>query len=175
MIGWIKLHRKILDSNLWHSKEPFGVRDAWIDLLLLANHADRKILFDGEPYVVKRGQHVTSMRKLSERWGWGIKKTRKYLLTLEEEQMVHRESTNRHTLLTILNYSKYQGSDEIEGTPKDTQRDTQRDTQQDTLWDTQSATKQECKRINKNVKNEEEEWQAMVKRWVEKEEDNDQQ
>ena len=125
-VGWIKLHRKILESSLWQSKEPFSVRDAWIDLLLLANHSDKKILFDGEPYTVKRGQHVTSIRKLSERWGWSTKKTRRYLGALEEDKMVTKKSTNKHTCVTILNYAKYQGLEDIEGKQNDTQSNTQK-------------------------------------------------
>lgn len=146
MEGWIKLHRKILESDLWNSKEPFGVRDAWIDLLLLANHADRKILFDGDPYIVKRGQHVTSIRKLSERWHWGIKKTSKYLKVLESEKMIALKISKRGTHLTILNYAKYQGLEDIEGTQMDTQEDTQRKHQR---THTTPPNKNE-----KNVKNE---------------------
>jgi hypothetical protein len=35
--GWIKLHRKIVESPDWLS-EPFTRGQAWVDLLLIANH-----------------------------------------------------------------------------------------------------------------------------------------
>jgi hypothetical protein len=44
--GFIKLHRSIKDCWLWKDDEPFSKRDAWIDLLLLANYTDKKILLD---------------------------------------------------------------------------------------------------------------------------------
>lgn len=138
MEGWIKLHRKILESDLWNSKEPFGFREAWIDLLLMVNHADKKILFDGEPYTVKCGQRITSIRKLAERWHWSKDKVTRYLKTLESEQMITKKRYRNGTLLTIVNYGKYQGGCD---TDKDTYKDTNKDTDK-------SQT-----RMNKNDKN----------------------
>ena len=40
--------------------------------------------------------------------------------------MLTKKSTNRHTCLTILNYAKYQGLEDVEGTQEDTQREQQR-------------------------------------------------
>lgn len=165
MIGWIKLHRKILDSELWNHSEPFGVRDAWIDLLLLANHADKRILFDGEPYTVKCGQRMTSIRKLSQRWKWSKERVARYLKTLETEGMITRVRHRNGTLLTIVNYGKYQSRcDTNEDTNKDTDKDTNKDTD----------TPQTRMRKNyKNDKNEQEEWLAMVKEWVGKDDNNE--
>lgn len=105
--GWICLHRKIQDCMIWDNKEKFDCRSAWIDLLLLANHEDKKTIFDGAAVVVKRGQRITSIRKLAERWHWGIERTTKYLRLLESEGMIIKESDKRRTLLTIVNYSFY--------------------------------------------------------------------
>lgn len=106
--GWIKLHRKIVDNDIWKDKEPFDRRSAWIDLLIMANHKDEKILFDGELIVVKRGQTVTSVRKLAERWHWSKDKVQRFLDKLERDSMCDRDSNNRRTLLTIENYGVFQ-------------------------------------------------------------------
>ena len=37
--GWIKLHRTLQDNKLWYS-EPLTKGQAWVDLILLANHKD---------------------------------------------------------------------------------------------------------------------------------------
>lgn len=141
MEGWIKLHRKILDCDLWNSGEPFGVREAWIDLLLMVNHADKKILFDGEPYTVKCGQKITSIRKLAERWHWSKERVARYLKTLEGEEMLTKVRHKNGTLLTIVNYGKYQG-----------QCDTDKDTDKDTNKDTDTPQTRMIKN-DKNVKN----------------------
>lgn len=105
--GWICLHRSIQDSWVWQN-EPFSRGQAWIDLLLTANHEDHKIVVDNNLMTIKRGQMLTSVRKLSERWKWSVKRTQKFLIILEEDQMLTKKSGKRYTLLTILNYAKFQ-------------------------------------------------------------------
>lgn len=106
--GWIKLHRSLQECWIWLDKEPFEKRSAWIDLLLTANHSDKKILFNNELIIVKRGQILTSVRKLSERWRWSYDKTLRYLKLLERDGMLQRESDRFRTLLTIVKYEVYQ-------------------------------------------------------------------
>lgn len=108
MDGWIKLHRKLLDCIIWLDSEPFDRRSAWIDLLLLANHSDKEILFNGEPIVISQGQYLTSVRKLALRWKWSNDRTLRYLRLLEQLQMIHKDSDNYRTLITIVNYGVYQ-------------------------------------------------------------------
>jgi DNA replication protein DnaD len=106
--GWICIHRKIRECDIWDYDEPFSRRDAWIDLLLLANHRDKDTIFDGKKITIQRGQYLTSVRKLSKEWHWGKDKTLKYLRLLEQCEMITREADSRRTLITIVNYSIYQ-------------------------------------------------------------------
>ena len=124
--GWIKLHRQIMECDMWDSEdEPFDKRSAWIDLLLLANHRDKMIVFNRKPLTVGAGQRITSIRKLGERWNWSTNKVRRYLDTLEELGMITRESDNKKTLLTIVNYGKYQSEPHTDEYADDTQTNTQ--------------------------------------------------
>jgi len=127
--GYIKLHRQIQDCQIWVDEEPFDMRSAWIDLLMLANHRDKDIIFDYKPLTIKRGQYLTSVRKLGARWSWSKNRVLKYLKLLERLKMIERESSNQRTLLTIVNYEIYQGS-------QDTDMDTDVDTSMDTPMDT---------------------------------------
>ena len=106
--GWISIHRKIQECFLWVDKEPFDRRSAWIDLLLLANHEEKKMLFDGKPISVNRGERVTSIRILADRWHWSRTKVTSFLNMLEMENMIVRKSDSKKTLLTIVNYGIYQ-------------------------------------------------------------------
>ena len=117
MNGWIKLHRRILDCEIWegndeHDAEPYDERSAWIYLLIKANHRDKQLMFDGEMVNVKRGQHITSVRKLAKTWQWSNDKTLRYLRKLESYNMIVREPNTRRTLITIVNYEVYQGEDD---------------------------------------------------------------
>lgn len=121
--GWISIHRKIRECVIWDSDEPFTRRDAWIDLLLLANHRDKETIFDGEKITIRRGQYLTSVRKLAQEWHWGKDKTLKYLKLLEECEMITRDADSRRTLITIVNYCLYQDkSDDVADSNKDSEQ-----------------------------------------------------
>lgn len=111
MKGWISLHRKLQECDIWLDDEPFDRRSAWIDLLLSANHEDKGMIFDGHRIVVERGQLITSVRKLSAKWHWGKNRTLAYLRLLEELNMIERNADSRRTLITIVNYDIYQDED----------------------------------------------------------------
>lgn len=121
MEGWILLHRKLQDCEIWANSQPFDMRSAWVDLLLLANHRDVEIVFDYTPMTVKRGQYLTSVRKLCARWNWSKNRTLKYLRLLESLKMISRESNAKRTLITIENYDVYQ---DVQDTNEDTGKDT---------------------------------------------------
>lgn len=113
--GWICVHREIFDNWIWQDKAPFDKRAAWIDLLLMANHKDNKILFDGELKEIKRGQRLTSIRKLCNRWKWSNTKVKNFLDILEKDGMITLEiAPQKATLITIVNYSKYQDMSDSE-------------------------------------------------------------
>lgn len=105
--GWISLHRQIWDSWVWKEK-PFSKGQAWVDLLLMANHEDKKTLIGNDLILVKRGSHITSQLKLMERWGWGKEKVRNFLKLLESDDMISVTTTSRYTLITVTNYETYQ-------------------------------------------------------------------
>lgn len=117
MSGWIKLHRSIADNWLWQDK-PFSRGQAWIDLLLSANHSEQKILVDGNLENIKRGQIITSIRKLCNRWGWSNTKVRKFLKTLESDSMICVKNDTKKTVVTVVNYSVYQDSENEKTTHK---------------------------------------------------------
>lgn len=104
--GWVAIHRQIQDHWLWKEK-PFSKQAAWIDMLLLANHEDKKFLLGNELVKVKQGSFITSEVKLMERWGWGKSKTRAFLDLLQSDEMIVKISDRKKTTINILNYSDY--------------------------------------------------------------------
>ena len=119
--GWISLHRKIEECWLWLD-EPFSKGQAWVDLLLLANHRDKKISFNGEIITIKKGARITSIKSLAERWQWSRHKVSDFLNILERDGMITQNRDNKRTLITIVNYGVYQLSAEDEGHQKDIKR-----------------------------------------------------
>ena len=115
--GYVKLYRRLRDSDFWLS-EKFTGPQAWVDLLMLANHKDTFFKARGQRIDVKRGQIAYSEVTLAERWKWSRGKVRRFLKELSSktvQQIVHQK-TNVTTLITILNWEQYQ----VDGTALDT-------------------------------------------------------
>ena len=138
--GWISIHRKIQDNIIWNDK-PFNRGAAWIDLIMLANHENKKIIFNGSMVEIKRGEKITSLRKLSERWGWSRGKTKKFLNLLKDENMIEFKTDHQKTTYKIVNYNVYQNEDlDKRATEKP-------------LNDQQKATEKPLNDTNNNVNN----------------------
>ena len=56
--GWISIHRQLQSHWLWEDK-PFSRGQAWVDILMLANHDDNKFLLGNELVEVKCGSFIT--------------------------------------------------------------------------------------------------------------------
>jgi hypothetical protein len=118
MQGWIRLERKIKDNWLWEDK-PFSKGQAFIDLILMANHKDATFPFGDELITVERGSFITSELKLMERWGWSKSKVRYFLNSLEIDSMLVKKSDRKKTTISIVNYSVYQDYETTEEPQKD--------------------------------------------------------
>ena len=126
MEGWIKLHRSIMENGLWLS-DPFTRAQAWVDLLMLANHKDGMIRVRGIPVSVKRGQVGWSEVKLSERWKWSRGKVRRFLKELKTVQQIEQQADNVSSFITITNYEQYQDVSTADETTSDTANGQQTD------------------------------------------------
>ncbi|EMF0271964.1 hypothetical protein KI116_001931 [Enterococcus hirae] len=142
--GWIALHRNIRDHWVYQEKRVFSKYEAWLDLLMDANHQNNKFLFDGQLIEVKRGEFITSVRQLCERWGWSNTKVNRFLKMLENDQMLIRKSDSQKTVITIVNYDFYQRNESKETTAKRQQSDTET---------SQKHTNNNDKTMNNNVNN----------------------
>ncbi len=124
--GWIKLHRKIRENEIWE-KEPFNKRSAWIDLLLRATHKKEKFLIGNTIIKLKAGQIFTSEKKLAEDWKWSRWKVRCFLNLLKEiGQIETPEKTSRYTILTIANWELYQSDNSNKDTNKNIKKTSKR-------------------------------------------------
>lgn len=140
--GWIKLHRQLMEMPEWLA-EPFTRGQAWVDLLLLANHKTGYIRKRGILIAVDRGQVGYSERSLAERWQWSRDKVRRFLLELTRLSRVSRgtsektipKNTSVSNLICIINYEKYQMND----------------TENDTEGNTENDTRTRMKRIKRNT------------------------
>lgn len=104
--GWIKLNRQIQEHWIWNDPEKLK---AWLDILLLANHEAKKVGMREGLITIRRGQFITSIGKLADRWKWSRERVRRYLKLLERDGMITRKSDTFKTTITVVNYGKFQG------------------------------------------------------------------
>ncbi len=99
--GYILIHRKIIEWQ-WYKDE--NTMRLFIDLLLDANYEDSKAGFE----IIKRGQCLTSLKRMHERTGLSYKQIRTSLDKLQKSEEIGKQTTNRYTIITIKNYNDYQ-------------------------------------------------------------------
>ena len=82
MEGFIALHRKITKNEFYFS-ERFTKMQAWIDLLILANHQPNTLYLRGLEVHIDRGQLCYSQVSLAERWKWNKRTVNSFISTLQ--------------------------------------------------------------------------------------------
>lgn len=105
--GWIMLHRRLADNELWN-KKPFSQGQAWVDLLMLANWQDGTVVIGMQPIECKRGQSVRSLETYAKRWGWSKSAVRRFFDLLQKLSMIRSENVTKTTRITICKYESYQ-------------------------------------------------------------------
>lgn len=106
--GYISLHRKIMQNFLFKEKRQFSRFEAWIYLLMSANHSDTEVLLGNQLIKVKKGSFITSEIKLMAEFQWSKSKLRAFLILLESQSMIEKITDTKKTTLTIVKYSDYQ-------------------------------------------------------------------
>lgn len=109
MDGWIKLHREWLDHWLYRENRPRTKREAWEDLLLLANHSEKEVLIGNEVFVCKRGQSIRSIGSWAKQFNWSYSKVHRFFKLLAKEKLIVKEDIKKSTRITICKYDNYQG------------------------------------------------------------------
>lgn len=109
--GWIKLHRRLLQN-------PICMKDAdhfavWVYILLNATHQPYDSLFGGKRITLESGQLLTGRISIGEKLKINQHKVDRILKTLESEQQIEQQKSNRNRLVTVLNWGKYQQSEQL--------------------------------------------------------------
>ena len=102
MEGYIKIYRKIFDSNL-RPRGRFSRFEAWVYLLCKANGIKKRwIGID-----VERGSFATSQLELSKEFKWATGTINLFFSYLKAENRIETKTTNKYTIVTIKNYDIY--------------------------------------------------------------------
>ena len=110
-VGMIFIPRSIRDHWLWEDDRKFK---RWCDLIMEAAWTRSKFRFGNVKGWLERGQQATSVRTLMHRWKTSTRYVTEFLNDLESENLITIEAMTTHTIITIVDYDIYQGSQSIE-------------------------------------------------------------
>ena len=162
-MGWIKLYRKIEQCSLYFS-EPFTRMQAWIDLLLIANHDEKDVFIRGNRVIVHRGEIARSSENLAQRWKWSRGKVLRFLDYLEEMGMIVQQKSFVTSTISICNYSKYQDNDTADSTADSTADGQQIVQQTDTNKNIKKEKKDKEEKKKTYTKDFEDAWEAYKRK-----------
>ncbi len=153
--GYVKIFRKLSDNEFWFS-ETFTRGQAWIDLVMLAQHKPGAIRKRGILIKLPVGAVGYSQSALSERWKWSRGKVIRFLDELEAVQQIVQQKSKVTTLIHIVNYLEYQQDEQTIVQQTDNKRTTngQQTDNKRTTNGQQTVQEQEVKSLKK-LKNKE--------------------
>ena len=99
---FVKLYRSLLN---WEWYTDVNTTKLFLHLLLVAN----RFPSEWRGIKVNQGQRLTSLSKLAKETGLSVQQTRTAISHLKLTGEITSESTNGYTLITVENYTKYQG------------------------------------------------------------------
>lgn len=104
--GWVSLHRQIREHWLWDDK-PFSKGQAWVDMILRANHTEARVLIESEIIHVPEGAFFSSETSLAEEWGWSRKKVHSFVEVLMKDGMLSTKKHRKGAVFFLTNYSNF--------------------------------------------------------------------
>lgn len=106
--GWVKLHRKILDSDIFENP---NLLKFWLWCLCKASVEKRIVRIGTKTIELKKGQFVFGRRTAAVALKMSESTVYKYLGQLEEDGMINTDRNNRFTVITIEKWGFYQEKD----------------------------------------------------------------
>jgi len=140
--NYFVVNRELLNSDRWLS-EKFTRGQAWIDLFGLAQHTKSYFLIRGVRINLERGQLGYSQLTLSKRWKWSRDKVRRYLKCLENDDDIRQQNNEVTTIITIVNYNRWQLNNTTNNTTEKQQKNIKQDTYKNDKNDKNDKNKEE--------------------------------
>ena len=103
--GYVKLWRKSLDAG-WIKNHKTWV--FWTYCLMKASHKSYKAIVGNQEVFLEPGQFVTGLRVIAKETGLTIRETRTVLAFLKNAGNVTIKTTNKYSIITIVNWHIYQ-------------------------------------------------------------------
>ncbi|MEF2782785.1 MAG: DnaD domain protein [Clostridium sp.] len=115
--GYIKLYRQIQDTSIWADSNKLKL---WLLCLLKATHDGRTQIVGNQTINLEPGQFITGRNDIADDFNRGAKRCCsvdgqtlfRWLKLFENLKMLNIKSTNKYTIVTLLNWDKYQSNEQ---------------------------------------------------------------
>ena len=111
-MSYVKLNRALRDNPVASDPHYLAI---WTWLLMLAAYKPHTVILQGSQIDLEAGQLATSIRILAAKSGVKRDKVFVILGLLERTEMIRRRATKKHTVITLVNWSKYQIEETLSG------------------------------------------------------------
>ena len=119
--GWIKIHRSILQNPWMNNADVLG---AWIYILLNVAYQPTDVVFEGKRITLNPGQGLFKVRQMAKILGVSHSKLNRIIMCFKSESQIETQTTPRNTLVTVINWEKYQSSETQNETQVEHKRNT---------------------------------------------------
>ena len=119
MSGWIKLYRSLLKNPC--NADVLGV---WVYILLNVAYQPEDAVYEGKRITLQPGQGIFKIRQMAKVLGVSNSKLHRCINRFKSEKQIETQTTPRNTLISVVNWDKYQSAE------------TQNATQMEHRWNT---------------------------------------
>lgn len=111
--GYVKVYRQIKNTSVWTDPNKLKL---WLYCLMEASYDDHEVFVGAQRISLKRGQFITGRNQLEKEFNVGCARAVhvsgstlvRWLELFEKSEMLHIKKTNKYSIVTILNWNKYQ-------------------------------------------------------------------
>ncbi len=103
--GWVKLYRQSMDSSVFRNPNLWQV---WCYCLMRANHTSTKIIWNSKELTLEPGQFLTGRFEGAKDCSMKPSTFRNQLALLSKLENLDIKSDSKASLITVLNWSKFQ-------------------------------------------------------------------
>lgn len=111
--GYVKVYRQIKNTSVWIDPSKLKL---WLYCLMEASYDDHEVFIGTQRISLKRGQFITGRNQLEKEFNVGCARAVhvsgstlvRWLELFEKSEMLNIKKTNKYSVVTILNWDKYQ-------------------------------------------------------------------
>lgn len=115
--GWVKVYRRVLEKG-WLTNPKLWAFWSWC--LLKASHQEHTVIVGHQSVNLLPGQFVFGRKQASRELGQSEQSIRTHLKFLHVvEQNITIQTTNKYSIISIINWGSYQGEGDVDGHQSD--------------------------------------------------------